>query len=118
MHVKPGGLLGDLDAGWKAFLLALSMALKPDRFDWFWGLCIAGALGNVPVLLTPWLFRRRAAVPLWLAASLAASFILNLAWILVMSDTVLLAGYWLWIGSIGTLAVVSFTRARPETMEQ
>ena len=121
VHVKPGGLFGDINAGWKAFMLALSMALKPDRFDWFWGLCIAGVLGNVPVLLTPWLFRRSGqssesvppgAVPSWLVAALAAALVANLAWILVMSDTVLLVGYWLWIGSIGALAVVAFLNHR------
>jgi hypothetical protein len=115
VHVKPGGLFGDIDAGWKAFMLAFSMALKPDRFDWFWGLCIAGVLGNVLVILTPWLFRRWPAAPFWLIASLAAAFALNLCWIAVMSDTVLLTGYWLWIGSIGALASAAALHHRRAT---
>lgn len=124
VHVKPGGLIGDIDAGWKAFLLALSMALKPDRLEWFWGLCIAGVLANLPVVLTLWHFRRdpamkprdpewRArAIPSWLAIALAAAFLINLSWIVVMSDTVLLVGYWLWIGSIGILAVIAILHHR------
>jgi hypothetical protein len=112
VHVKPGGLFGDIDAGWKAFTLALSMALKPDRFDWFWGLCIAGVLANVAVLVAAvWALRRRPA-PVWLRAALTASFVLNLAWIPLMSDSVLIAGYWLWIGSLGMFAVVGLVQRR------
>lgn len=115
VHVKPGGLFGDINVGWKAFMLALTWAVKPDRLDWFWALCIAGVLANVVVLMTPWLFRRTT-FPFWIPAILTAAFVLNLAWIVVMSDTVLLVGYWLWIGSIGALAVAAILnhrRARP-----
>jgi len=112
VHVKPGGLFGDIDAGWKAFMLALSMALKPDRFDWFWGLCIAGVLANVTVVAAAAWAMRRKPVPVWVLVALAASFAANLAWIPMMSDSVLLAGYWLWIGSIGMLAAVGLVKPR------
>jgi hypothetical protein len=112
VHVKPGGLFGDIDAGWKAFMLALSMALKPDRFDWFWGLCIAGVLANVTVVAAAAWVMRRKPVPVWVLVALAASFLVNLAWIPTMSDSVLLAGYWLWIGSIGMLAAVGLVKPR------
>jgi hypothetical protein len=112
VHVKPGGLFGDIDAGWKAFMLALSMALKPDRFDWFWGLCIAGVLANVTVVAaSAWVLRRKP-VPVRLLVALAALLLVNLAWIPMMSDSVLLAGYWLWIGSIGVFAAVGLVKPR------
>jgi hypothetical protein len=117
VHVQPGSLFGDIDAGWKAFMLALSMVLKPDRLDWFWALSVAGVLANVPVVLAmPWLFRTGRAIPRGLAGSLVAAFLVNLCWIVVMSDTTLLVGYWLWIGSIGALAAVAtFGHRRPRT---
>lgn len=98
----PGTLVEGINAGWKAFFMALSMALKPDRLDGFWGLCTAGVLANVVVIAVPWVLRRRPA-PAWLPMALAASFVINLAWI-PMTSARLLPGYWLWIGSIGMLA--------------
>lgn len=54
----------------------------------------------------------RRPAPVWLLVTLAASFVMNLAWIPAMSDSVLLAGYWLWIGSIGTIAVAGLEKLR------
>jgi hypothetical protein len=108
VRFKPGGLFTDIDAGWKAFLLALSLVVKPDRLDVFWGLCVVGVLGNVPVLASPWMLRDP--VPRRFITYLAAAFVLNLAWIVVMRDSVLLAGYWLWVGSMGALAVAAMVK--------
>lgn len=148
-----------VDAGWKAFLLAIVLPFKPDQPFWTRGLCIAGVLANVAVVLTPWKFRgpaihpstpnggvppdaihqdtqhgsiphgaqtpREAQTlpkaqtppgtqipPRWLVIFLAASFIVNIGWFPLMSDAELDVGYYVWIGSIGTLAVVAFLNHR------
>lgn len=107
--------------GWQTFAAAATMAVRPDRLDGFWALCVAGFLANGTVLLTPWLFRRRSGVPRWFVYALAAAFVLNLIWIPVMSGSVMLPGYWMWLGALGALALVGISlrsravRAAPQT---
>jgi len=107
MHA--GQLLGEIARGWKAFLLALSYAIKPDRLGWFWALCIAGVLGNVAVLLTPWMLRKPM-VPIWYLLLLMVS-LSNLAW-LYAAEMDLEIGYWLWFGSMLTLGLIVLRRHR------
>jgi len=98
-------------AGWKAFLVTLLMTFKPDIPILLRGLCIAGVLSNVAVALTPWMFRKPA-MPPWFVISLIAAFVVNLAWIPLVYEAELNVGYWLWIGSIGALAVVAALNRR------
>lgn len=99
-------------AGWQAFAAALTMAVRPDRLDWFWGLSVAGVLGNVAVLMTPFLFRRTDGVPKWFVITLVAAFAVNLMWIPAMSGAGFLPGFWLWIGAMGALAVAAVVARR------
>jgi len=61
---KHSGVISDLDHGWKAFMVVLTLAIKPENLDWFWGLCIASVLSNLLVLDSPLIFRRHS-VPRW-----------------------------------------------------
>ena len=108
---KHSGLISDLDHGWKAFMVVLSLAIKPETLDWFWGLCIASVLSNLLVLVSPLMFRRHS-VPRWYITLMICGFIVNLVWLLLTNDSTLLAGYWLWVGSMGVLAVAAVANRR------
>ena len=113
LKLKHSGLLSDLDHGWKAFMVVLQLVIKPESFDWFWGLCIVSVLSNLLVLISPLMFQRTS-VPRWYITLLICGFLVNLAWLLLTSDSTLLPGYWLWVGSMGVLAVVAVAnRWRP-----
>jgi hypothetical protein len=93
-------------AGWKAFTTTVSVILRPQDADWSYAVGAAGVLGNVAVLLSPLMLSRTP--PRWLVASLLAAFILNLGWILVVRNVASLdAGYWLWVGSMGLMALAA-----------
>jgi hypothetical protein len=119
LHIPQGGLIRDLEAGWKAFLAACYGVKEPSQLGLVWGLCIAGVLGNVPVLLSPWALQpslrtgpRHGPVPRWFALAMTGAFVLNLGWLLFLGQKGLLAGYWLWVGSMGTLAAVAIVSRR------
>jgi hypothetical protein len=106
LKLKGSELLRDLDHGWKAFMIVLSLAIKPESFDWFWALCINSVLSNLTVLISPWMLRR-ASVPRWFVGTLIFDSVMNLTWTSLTSDSTLLAGYWLWVGSMAVLSVVA-----------
>lgn len=97
--------------GWKLFVLAGAAVIDPEEVNWFLGLCIVGVLSNFLVALTPWLLRRDP-TPLWLPLALKVSFFVNFGWIPAMHKADLLLGYWLWLGSIGALALIAVLRRR------
>ena len=99
-------------AGWQAFAAALTMATRPDRIDWFWAICVAGVLANIGVLMTVWQFHRTSGVLRWFAYAMAAAFAVNLLWIPFLAGSILMPGYWLWIGAIGALAVTAMVLNR------
>jgi hypothetical protein len=98
----------DIDAGWQAFLVALSHAFEPGEF-WNSVLNLAGVLGNVPVWISPWLFRKQR-TPAWFAIALTVAFLSNLIWLQYINAVDFLAGYWMWIASIGVLAGIAVVR--------
>jgi hypothetical protein len=67
-------------------------------------------LSNVFVLISPWMLLRNARVPRWFAIGIAASVVVNLAWVAAVKVTDLRVGYWLWVGSMGALAVIAILR--------
>ena len=97
--------------GWRAFVLALAGAVDPDEVSWLFALCVVGVLSNVLVALTPWLFRRDP-MPRWFAFALKAAFFANFGWIPAMRKAGLLPGYWLWLVSIGALALIAIVKRR------
>jgi len=111
LPVMPKSDLFSISAGWKAFLLVGSVVLKPDQIDPFWGLCIAGVLANAPVLISPFVLINRRP-PVRFVVTIALAFVLNLVWIGFVTDTKLLVGYWLWVGSMGLLTVAAILRIR------
>jgi hypothetical protein len=111
LKLKHSGLLSDLDHGWKAFMVVLTLAIKPETLDWFWGLCIASVLSNLLVLVSPLIFRHNS-VPRWYISLMIGGFAVNLIWLLLTSDSTLLAGYWLWVGSMGVLTVAAVANRR------
>jgi hypothetical protein len=105
LKFKNSGLFSDLDAGWKAFLIVVSIVMKPESIDFVWFLSLASVLSNLAVVLSPLMFRR-SPVPIWFTAVLAIAFVVNLTWFILITDSTLQAGYWLWVGSMGVLALV------------
>ena len=105
LKLKNSGLFSDFDAGWKAFMIVLSIVMKPESIDFVWSLSVASILSNLAVVLSPFMFRRRP-VHAWFTAFLAIGFVVNLAWFFLIRDSKLQAGYWLWVGSMGVLAAV------------
>jgi len=99
-------------AGWQAFAAALTMATRPDRIDWFWAICVAGVLANIGVLMTVWQFHRAPGVLRWFAYAMAAAFAVNLLWVPFLAGSILMPGYWLWIGAIGALAATAVALSR------
>jgi hypothetical protein len=104
--------------GWKAFLAAGTVAWDGGRtnFEWLRILSLAGVLSNVLVLISPWMLRR-ARTPRWFAAGIAAAFAVNLGWVAVGKITELRPGYWLWVGSMGVLAVIAVLGSRRRRQE-
>jgi hypothetical protein len=109
VHVPPGGIYDDVDAGWKAFALTVLGVFSPNKLGWISLFFLASVLTNLPVLMAPWMLRRTP-VPLWFVIALLVSFLLNLAWIPLLERVTPLAGYWLWIGSMSLLAAVAIYR--------
>jgi hypothetical protein len=105
LKFEHSGLFSDLDAGWKAFTIVLSIVMKPESIDFVWFLSTASVLSNLAVVLSPLKFRR-SPVPVWFTAVLAIAFVVNLTWFILITDSTLQAGYWLWVGSMGALALV------------
>jgi len=99
-------------SGWKAFLAAGTVAWDDGKteFEWLRVLSLVGMLSNVLVLISPWMLLRYARVPRWFAIGIAAAFAVNLAWLAAIKATDLRVGYWLWIGSMGALAVIAILR--------
>ena len=104
--------------GWKAFLAAGTLAWDGGKmdFEWIRILSLAGMLSNVVVLISPWMLLRNAGVPGWFAAGIAAAFAVNLGWVAAGKITDLGPGYWLWLGSMGVLAVIAFMRRRQQAL--
>lgn len=105
LKLKNSGLFSDFDAGWKAFMIVLSIVMKPESIDFVWFLSVASILSNLAVVLSPFMFRR-SSIPAPFTAVLAIAFVVNLIWFFLITDSKLQAGYWLWVGSMGVLAAV------------
>ena len=105
--------------GWEAFLASASVLLPhgADAMDWYGRpLSVVGVVSTVLfILASPWVVRRGSRFTRCAAALIAAaSFLVNLQWIVVCmpSWTDLRIGYFLWCFSFALLAAGLFDLTR------
>lgn len=108
--VRGRELFGDVDAGWKAFLLTLALVKEPDTSDAMRSLCVTGVLGNAMVALSPLILRNPHA-PLGFLVLILVS-LANIAWRWAAPNATFLVGYWLWFASILAISIIVLRRSR------